>query len=185
MRIFRKDCACVIAPSAVEKWSSGRCRRTPDYGKSQWLFPNPLVAKCQPGNEISRRQRAGVTARHFRHRSNIFLPLSCGEQRRKVEFPEAAKTASGNSFRQLRTYRRPLVGRHGGRCPLLLSLRKKVPPIRGSKGVFVSRQSEAPAERLSAYDKFRCFAPSPSRRKMRLQNLRYAEILEFPRRAGC
>lgn len=35
-------------------------------------------------------------------------------------------------------------------CSLLLSLRKKESPIRGRKGGIVSRQSEAPAERMAA-----------------------------------
>ena len=93
------------------------------------------------------------------------------------------KQPPGNTFGQLRTYSRTLVGRHGCRCPLLLSSRKKESPVggergfcqlpkRGSGGAYGSVQTNTDGLRRV------------HRGANRLPNLRVAKIWEFPRRGG-
>lgn len=120
------------------------------FWEEPWLFPNPLAAKCQPGNNVSRQQRAGVTARHFRHRSNIILPLSCG-------VPPQGGVAGGckNSLREIPSDNSaPTAGRLSagtGVGALCFFLHERRNPPSGEKGGFVSYQSEAPAERMAAF----------------------------------
>ena len=120
------------------------------FWEEPWLFPNPLAAKCQPGNNVSRQQRAGITAQHFRHRSNIILPLSCG-------VPPQGGVAGGckNSLREIPSDNSaPTAGRLSagtGVGALCFFLHERRNPPSGEKGGFVSCQSEAPAERMAAY----------------------------------
>ncbi|RYU17273.1 hypothetical protein EAI98_13450 [Alistipes finegoldii] len=70
---------------------------------------------------------------------------------------------------------------------MLLSSRKKESPIRGRKGGFVSRQSEAPAERMAAYRQIPIICAELVEGANRgTENLRKAEFSGArPAEAGC
>lgn len=130
MPLFGSDCACVIAPSSVEIRMSVRHRAGTGLWKISRIFRSPLSVKFAPAEPGA---SAGITARNFRCPGNIFLPIS-GVAGWAANSRPRTKSAPVDFVR-----------------PLLLSSRKKESPIRGRKGGFVSRQSEAPAERMAAY----------------------------------
>ena len=133
------------------------------FWEEPWLFPNPLAAKCQPGNNVSRQQRAGVTARHFRHRSNIILPLSCG-------VPPQGGVAGGckNSLREIPSDNSaPTAGRLsagtgvGALCFFLHERRN--PPFGGERGALSAAKARLRRSAWRRTDKYLYFAPSLSK----------------------
>lgn len=108
---------------------SVRHRAGTGYGKFPEFSRSPLSVKFAPAEP---GHRAGITA-GILDAGNIFLPIS-GVAGWAANSRPRTKSAPVDFVR-----------------PLLLSSRKKESPIRGRKGGFVSRQSEAPAERMAAY----------------------------------